>query len=90
MRSLDVRQAYIQAPWLGKPVYMYPPEGWENGQKVLAIDRAIYGLAESGLAWYKELKAFPDVGRRRLAHPVRRRPMLVQQRSQNIACLLLR
>ena len=25
---------------------------------MLAIDRAIYGLAESGLAWYKELKRF--------------------------------
>ena len=58
VRSLDVRQAYIQAPWLGKPVYMYPAEGWKNGQKVLAIDRAIYGLAESRLAWYKELKRF--------------------------------
>ena len=53
-----MRQAYIQAPWWGKPVYMHPPEGWKNGSKVLAIDRAIYGLAESGLAWYKELKRF--------------------------------
>ena len=60
IRQLDVRNAYIMAPII-TPVYMHPPQGMKkNGDKVLKVNKALYGLKESARAWYLELKKWKE------------------------------
>eukprot|EP00961_Rhodomonas_salina_P248076 3352411-Rhodomonas_salina.1 len=57
----DVRTAYLNAK-LEKPVYVYPPKGFERGRQLMRLRRALYGLKISAKAWHQtfvtKLKAF--------------------------------
>jgi Reverse transcriptase (RNA-dependent DNA polymerase) len=57
--SVDVCNAYLCGK-LDKEIYMRQPEGFKvRGQenKVIHLQRALYGLNQAGLAWWKELSS---------------------------------
>ncbi len=57
MTALDVKTAFLYGQ-LDEEIYMEQPEGFKvKGQelKVLRLRRAIYGLKQASLAWWKEL-----------------------------------
>ena len=55
---MDVYNAYINAD-LEEPIYMQQPLGYieQSDQHVLKLKKAMYGLKQSGRAWYKCLSA---------------------------------
>ena len=58
MEAVDVKTAFLYGK-LDEEIYMHQPEGFklkglEN--KVLHLHRAIYGLKQAALAWWKELE----------------------------------
>ena len=67
--ALDVKTAFLYGQ-LDEEIYMEQPEGFKvRGQedKVLRLLRAIYGLKQASLAWWKELdKSFKELGFKRL------------------------
>jgi hypothetical protein len=57
--GVDVRNAYLYGK-LDEEVYMRQPEGFKaRGQenKVIHLQRGLYGLKQAGLAWWKELNS---------------------------------
>ena len=53
----DIKSAYLYAP-IRKEIFMYQPQGYvdSNRQKwVCGLDRALYGLQQSGRLWYYNL-----------------------------------
>ena len=59
IEGLDVKSAFLYGQ-LDEEIYMEKPEGFKiHGQerKVLHLCRAIYGLKQAALAWWKELLA---------------------------------
>jgi hypothetical protein len=57
MTGVDVRMAYLYGK-LVEEIYMRQPEGFitkGQGNKVICLQRALYGLKQTGLAWWKEL-----------------------------------
>ena len=58
IHQIDVYNAYVNAD-LEEPRYMWQPPGYieENDQHILKLKKAMYGLKESGRAWYKCLSA---------------------------------
>lgn len=54
---LDVTTAFLNG-FLKENIYMSLPEGFVNksGGKVLKLNKAIYGLKQSSLAWYERVK----------------------------------
>jgi len=57
IEGLDVKSAFLYGQ-LDEEIYMEQPEGFKiHGQerKVLHLHRAIYGLKQAALAWWKEL-----------------------------------
>ena len=57
MTRVDVHMAYLYGK-LDEEIYMCQPEGFvATGQenKVIRLQRALYGLQQAGLAWWKEL-----------------------------------
>jgi hypothetical protein len=69
LSSLDVKTAFLYGQ-LDEEIYMEQPEGFKvKGQetKVLRLRRAIYGLKQASLAWWKELdKSVKELGFKRL------------------------
>jgi hypothetical protein len=69
MTALDVKTAFLYGQ-LDEEIYMEQPEGFKvKGQefKVLRLRRAIYGLKQASLAWWKELdKSVQKLGFKRL------------------------
>jgi len=69
MTALDVKTAFLYGQ-LDEEIYMEQPEGFKvKGQefKVLRLRRAIYGLKQASLAWWKELdKSVRKLGFKRL------------------------
>ena len=67
--GLDVQTAFLYGE-LEEELYMEQPEGFKiKGQehKVLRLWRAIYGLKQAALAWWKALdKSMADLGFKRL------------------------
>jgi hypothetical protein len=59
MEAVDVKTAFLYGK-LDKEIYMQQPEGFRlKGKgltKVLRLHRAIYGLKQAALAWWKELE----------------------------------
>ena len=55
---MDVYNAYVNAD-LEEPIYMCQPPGYivQSDQHVLKLKKAMYGLKQSGRAWYKCLSA---------------------------------
>ena len=52
----DVRGAYLNAPLDGSTVLIEPPKGMDAPKaKVLKLNRALYGLRQSGRLWYQKL-----------------------------------
>lgn len=59
MEGVDVKTAFLYGK-LDEEIYMEQPEGFKlRGQenKVLRLRRAIYGLKQAALAWWRELEA---------------------------------
>ena len=59
MEAVDVKTAFLYRK-LNEEIYMQQPEGFKlRGQehKVLRLLRAIYGLKQAALAWWKELES---------------------------------
>jgi len=59
IEGLDVKSAFLYRH-LDEEIYMEQPEGFKihgQEQKVLRLCRAIYGLKQAALAWWKELLA---------------------------------
>jgi hypothetical protein len=57
IESVDVKAAYLYGK-LDEEIYMEEPEGFQTHQnKVWRLHRALYGLKQSGLAWWRELTA---------------------------------
>jgi transposase InsO family protein len=55
VHQVDVKAAYLNAP-LKKPVHMRPPKGDPALQGVVwLVEKALYGLPESGLLWHEML-----------------------------------
>jgi len=54
IHQADVSNAYISAE-LAEEVYMAQPEGYSAGNKVCRLRRSLYGLKQSGRAWYQKL-----------------------------------
>src|SRR5882762_7352817 len=67
--ALDVKTAFLYGQ-LDEEIYMEQPEGFKvKGQegKVLRLRRAIYGLKQAALAWWKELdQSVKQLGFKRL------------------------
>ena len=67
--ALDVKSAFLYGQ-LDEEIYMEQPEGFKvKGQetKVLRLRRAIYGLKQAALAWWRELvKSVEELGFKRL------------------------
>ena len=55
---MDVYNAYVNAD-LEEPIFMRQPPGYiqQSDQHVLKLKKAMYGLKQSGQAWYKCLSA---------------------------------
>ncbi|KAF7761821.1 hypothetical protein Agabi119p4_9813 [Agaricus bisporus var. burnettii] len=61
IESVDVKAAYLYGK-LEEEIYMEQPEGFrkDNDNRVWRLHRALYGLKQSGLAWWRELTADPQ------------------------------
>jgi hypothetical protein len=59
LELMDVQTAYLNAP-LKERVYMRQPEGFEQGgpNQVCLLQRALYGLKQSGREWNTHLNEF--------------------------------
>ena len=55
--QIDVRAAYLNAG-MDVPIYMKQPKGYEQGDFVCKLNKALYGTKQAGRAWAKKLKAF--------------------------------
>lgn len=68
-RQCDVTGAYLYAP-LKEEIYVSQPKGYEipgRENLVYRLKRALYGLHQSGRAWYFELsKALTEIGLKRI------------------------
>ena len=54
---LDVDQAFIQAELNTEIVSRLPPGCGEMSGKVVLLNKALYGLNQSGRSWYKQLSS---------------------------------
>jgi hypothetical protein len=57
IKSFDVKTAFLNG-YLDQEVYMYVPEGFDDQTKICQLKRALYGLKQSPLRWYKRLSTF--------------------------------
>ncbi|PLW48308.1 hypothetical protein PCASD_02943 [Puccinia coronata f. sp. avenae] len=58
IHQLDVKSAFLTCD-LDKEVFMLPPPGYRSGDNiVLKLRKAIYGLKQASLAWYRRLSSF--------------------------------
>jgi Reverse transcriptase (RNA-dependent DNA polymerase) len=55
--QIDVRAAYLNAE-IDVPIYMQQPKGYEKGNLVCKLNKALYGTKQAGRAWSRVLKAF--------------------------------
>lgn len=56
LHQVDVITAFLNATMDGRDVYIHQPYGFEDGTKrVCHLLRALYGLRDSPLLWYKEI-----------------------------------
>ena len=62
---LDIKSAYLYGT-LDKEIYMEQPEGFVDAnhpKKVLKLQKALYGLEQAGLAWWRAIKqSMEDLG----------------------------
>ncbi|PLW28356.1 hypothetical protein PCANC_23994 [Puccinia coronata f. sp. avenae] len=58
IHQLDVKYAFLTCD-LEEEVFMLPPPGYRTGENlVLQLKKAIYGLKQASLAWYRCLSSF--------------------------------
>ncbi|PLW30388.1 hypothetical protein PCASD_21275 [Puccinia coronata f. sp. avenae] len=58
VHQLDIKSAFLTCD-LEEEVFMLPPAGYLTGQRVvLRLIKAIYGLKQASLAWYRRLSSF--------------------------------
>jgi hypothetical protein len=58
--QIDVRAAYLNAK-LDVPIYMRQPKGYEKGDLVCKLNKALYGTNQVGQAWVAKIENFPRV-----------------------------
>ena len=54
VHQMDVVTAYLNGDLL-EDVYMTQPEGYRNSNQVCKLNRSLYGLKQSGRAWYEKI-----------------------------------
>lgn len=60
--QMDAVNAFLNSV-LPEPIYLHPPEGFKQKNKLLKCVRALYGFKESPMLWYKDLrKALHELG----------------------------
>jgi hypothetical protein len=57
VEQVDVKTALLNGP-LKEEIYMQPPAGYNFGDKVLLLHKALHGLKQATRAWIDELKRF--------------------------------
>ena len=59
IKQFDIMTAFLNAK-LDKPVYVQQPHGFEKDNKVCLLRRALYGLKQSPLLWFKAFSEYLD------------------------------
>ena len=60
--QMDAKTAFLNS-YLDEPVYVYHPPGMQKKGKCLRLLKALYGLPQSALLWYRTLiKRFKELG----------------------------
>jgi hypothetical protein len=54
VEQIDVKTTFLNGP-LKKEIYMEPPAGYNFGNKVLILRKALDGLKQAAQAWNEEL-----------------------------------
>lgn len=54
VHQIDVKTAYLEGE-LTEDIFMRTPEGLKNTSKFVKINKSLYGLKQSGKAWYEKL-----------------------------------
>lgn len=55
--TFDIKTAFLYGN-LDEDVYMYPPEGYNYGNKICKLQRALYGLKQAPLKWNQRFSTF--------------------------------
>jgi transposase InsO family protein len=55
VEQIDAKTAFLNGP-LKETIYMEPPAGYDCGDKVLLLKKALYSLKQAARAWNEELK----------------------------------
>ena len=55
--QFDIKQAFLNAQRSGAPVFCELPEGFKKEGRCVRVDRALYGLKDSPLLWYREFSS---------------------------------
>jgi hypothetical protein len=55
--QIDIGAAYLNAE-IYVPIYMKQPKGYEEGDFVCKLNKALYGTKQAGRAWQMKLKGF--------------------------------
>jgi hypothetical protein len=54
IQQMAVKPAYLNGD-LDEEIYMQQPEGYAEGPEVCHLMKTLYGLKQSGQAWYKKI-----------------------------------
>jgi hypothetical protein len=57
IHQMDVTTAYLNGE-LEEEIFMKQPEGFQQGNLVCRLNKSLYGLKQSGRAWYSVIDAF--------------------------------
>lgn len=57
MVQLDVKTAFLNGT-VDEQIYLEPPEGYRNGNKVCLLKRSLYGLKQASHQWNQEVDTF--------------------------------
>jgi hypothetical protein len=57
LNQIDIRAAYLNAE-IDVPIYMKQPKGYEKGDLVCKLNKALYRTKQAGRAWQLKLKGF--------------------------------
>lgn len=58
VKSIDVKSAYLQGKPLERQVFIKPPKGYEDPNKVWKLNKCLYGLNDGARNFYLSVKKF--------------------------------
>ena len=83
-QQVDYTNAFVQAE-LPKPVYVEMPRGYRQNNKILCLNRSLYGMRDSPLLWFKKCsKGLEGRGFKASPHD----PCLFINKKAKIACVV--